>query len=169
MSSLTKIQFQNPANDQNAYEAMSALFEKHIGPGRFARTAYRVREQAIPENSFGVNAYDQQELVGTVSFTPLNIEGNASACLLGPLLVAPPYRSKGLGLELMQDGVELASSKGFKVTLLVGDLDYYQKIGCTRIPPNTIRMPGPVDPMRFLGFEMEQGALQQLSGQIKGE
>ncbi len=169
MSPLTKTQFQNPSSDQMTYDAMSALFQKHIGPGRFARTAYRVREQASPENSFGVNAYDEQELVGTVSFTPLNIAGNNSACLLGPLLVAPPYRSKGLGLELMQDGVEFARSKGFKVTLLVGDLEYYQKIGCTHISPGTITLPGPVDPMRFLGFEMEQGALQQLNGQIKGE
>mgnify|MGYP005991104775 CR=1 FL=1 len=145
---------------------MKALFAKCLGPGRFARTAYRLREQVKTEEYLGVNVFKDDKLIGTVSLTALNIGGSDSACLLGPLLIDEDYRSKGLGLELIDDAIKLAKDKGFQVVLLVGDLSYYEKAGFKHMPPGQIHFPGPVDPARILAYEIESDALANLKGQV---
>lgn len=148
---------------------MKDLFKIYFGPGRFSRTAYRIREQSDEQNSFGLNAHADGVLVGTVSFTPLEIGGvRGAACLLGPLLVSEEYRSNGLGLELMDEGIAIAGEKGFTLVILVGDLAYYEKAGFRQIPHGKLSMPGPVDPARLLALELEEGALEKLSGDVRG-
>lgn len=157
-----------PISGTNHDDELTALFDEIIGPGRFARTAYRLREQARAEHGFGFNLMHQGRLIGTISFTPLLIGGRKGACLLGPLAIYEAYRGDGLGLSLMQRGMEEARQHGQKATILVGDLEYYKLAGFTRIPPGKLIMPGPVDPGRLLGFEMEEGALQELNGTVSG-
>lgn len=146
---------------------MHELFEKHLGPGRFARTAYRVREQATPEKLEGINVFENNKLVGTVSITPMQINGDTLTYLLGPLLIDESHRSKGLGLELIKDAIELAKSQSAKAVLLVGDIAYYKKSGFKQIPMGQITLPGPVDPTRLLIFEITEGILRELKGQAK--
>lgn len=145
---------------------MKALFAKCLGPGRFARTAYRLREQVKTEEYLGINVFKDDKLIGTVSLTALNIGGSDSACLLGPLLIDEDYRSKGLGLELIDDAIKLAENKGFQVVLLVGDLSYYEKAGFKHVPPGQIHFPGPVDPARILAYEIVSDVLSKLKGQV---
>lgn len=148
---------------------MKDLFKTYFGPGRFSRTAYRIREQSDEQNSFGLNAHDNGILVGTVSFTPLEVNGvRGKACLLGPLLVSEQYRSNGLGLELMDEGIAIAREKQFNLIILVGDLAYYEKAGFKQVPHGKLIMPGPVDPARLLALELEEGALESLGGDVRG-
>lgn len=147
---------------------MTRLFDDILGPGRFVRSAYRIREQAGGDKSFGFNAYDEETLVGTVSLTPLLIGGRQGACLLGPLAVIKDYRGNRLGLELMNDGINEAVARGYSLTILVGDLPYYQRAGFKPVPPGHLAMPGPVDPGRLLALEMEEGALDKLKGAVTG-
>ena len=145
---------------------MQDLFAKGLGPGRFARTAYRLREQDKSDELLGVNVFSDNKLIGSVSLTALNIEGDQRACLLGPLLIDEDYRSKGLGLELIKDAIELAKDKTFEIVILVGDLTYYEKAGFKNIPPGQIRFPGPLDPARLLAYEIKEEALTSLKGQV---
>ncbi|GJM01682.1 MAG: N-acetyltransferase [Rhodomicrobium sp.] len=147
---------------------MVELFNEIIGPGRFARTAYRIREQAQSDESFGFNLYDEDKLVGTISFTPLLIGGKKGACLLGPLAIYEAYRGNDLGLELIKDGMKEAVKRGQNLTILVGDLDYYKRGGFKPIPQGQLTMPGPVDPCRLLAYEMEEGALESYKGVVSG-
>lgn len=118
------------------------------------------------EEHLGVNVFEGDKLIGTVSLTALNIGASKSACLLGPLLIDENYRSKGLGLELIDDAIRLAKDKGFQIVLLVGDLSYYEKAGFKHVPPTQIHFPGPVNPARILAYEIENGALANLKGQV---
>jgi predicted N-acetyltransferase YhbS len=149
--------------------AMRELFKTIIGPGRFARTAYRLREQAREsQESFGYNLYDGDNLIGTISFTPVLIGGQKGTCLLGPLAIYEAYRGDGLGLSLIEDGIKEARSRGLTVMMLVGDLEYYKRAGFQPLPLGQIEMPGPVDPARLLAFEIEEGALSNLNGPVTG-
>lgn len=161
MTNLTKKPIENITSE------MQNLFEKHLGPGRFARTAYRVREQATAKKLEGINVFDKDKLVGTVSITPLLIAKDTLAYLLGPLLIDKSHRSKGLGQELIKDAIELAKNNKAKAILLVGDIAYYKKAGFKQIPMSQITLPGPVDPQRLLIFEISEGALETLKGPAK--
>jgi predicted N-acetyltransferase YhbS len=148
--------------------AIDRLHERTFGPGRYARTAYRIREGAQHELDLSYVARIGTLLVGSVRLTPVRI-GETKALLLGPLTVEPPFRERGIGLQLIERALEGARKKGHRLMVLVGDEPYYGKVGFKRIPKGQASMPGPVDPARLLIAELEEGAFEGVSGPIRPE
>ncbi|MCB1492442.1 MAG: N-acetyltransferase [Rhodobiaceae bacterium] len=130
-------------------EAIEALLDLAFGPGRTARTAYRIREQSGEDPALAFVARLDGVLVGTIAFAPITV-GDQPARLLGPLAVAPDLAGRGIGLKLLRHGVAAAHAAGHRTIVLVGDLDYYARVGFRRIPPGRVEFPGPVDPLRLL-------------------
>src|ERR1700681_3237171 len=91
--------------------AIERLHERTFGPGRYARTAYRIREAAAHLLDLSFTARIGTLLVGSVRLTPVRI-GESKALLLGPLTVEPPFRERGIGLALMQRALAAARDKG---------------------------------------------------------
>jgi predicted N-acetyltransferase YhbS len=150
-------------DDQPAIEHLNA---RTFGPGRFAKTAYRIREEVahIPELSF--TARVGTLLVGSVRLSPVLI-GQAKGLLLGPLTVEPPFRDRGIGQALIVRALEEAKAKGHRLVLLVGDEPYYGKCGFKAVPKGQLRLGGPVDPARLLIAELVPGAAADLAGAIR--
>src|ERR1700758_3497106 len=88
-------------------EAIERLSERVFGPGRFARTAYRLRETTEPELSLSFTARVGSLLVGANRMTPIVI-GKTPALLLGPLVVEPVFRSQGIGEALVMRSLAAA-------------------------------------------------------------
>lgn len=149
-------------------EQIKRLVENVLGPGRFARTAYRLREQAGNISSFGLSAFEDKELIGAVSFTPLTIDGEKGYCLLGPLVINPKYRGQQIGLRLIKEGCAIAKKEAFTGVLLVGDLSYYERAGFKPVDAEDLKFPGPIVKTRILGFELKDGALVGLKGEVSG-
>ena len=149
-------------------EEIERLVIASFGAGRFAKTAYRLREgvDPIPGLSFVATDNDGVKLLGSVCFTQIDIGGTPSL-LLGPLAVQPELRGIGIGISLMKKGIEVARAFGHQSVILVGDAPYYAKVGFTQIPPERLQMPGPVDPSRLLGLSLQPGALEKLSGEVR--
>ncbi len=147
--------------------AVEALVTATFGPGRLAKTAYRLREgvDPVPELSFVAVSTADKQLIGSVRFWPVSVGGKPSL-LLGPLAVRPDLRGQGIGIALMQFALETARTLPFETVILVGDEPYYAKVGFARLPPGRLRFPGPVDPSRVLGLSLVPGALLTLSGQV---
>jgi predicted N-acetyltransferase YhbS len=152
-------------DDVTAIERLNA---RTFGPGRFAKSAYRIREEVthLPELSF--TARVGTLLVGSVRLSPILI-GATPALLLGPLTVEPPFRDRGIGLTLIERALAEASSLGHRLVLLVGDEPYYGKAGFKRIPKGRVKMPGPVDPARLLIAELSAGAFDNVTGALRGD
>lgn len=146
-------------------EAIERLHERAFGPGRYARTAFRLREgaPALPELSF--TALVGTLLVGSVRLTPV-WAGAAPALMLGPLTVDPAFDNRGIGGALMRRSLDAAREHGHGLVLLVGDEPYYGRFGFARIPPGQLAMPGPVDPARFLACDLADDALAQARGAV---
>ena len=143
--------------------AIRKLDERAFGPGRFTRTAYRLREGIAPDYALSCVASIGGMLIGANLMTPIAI-GETAALLLGPLTVEPAFRSRGIGEALAQHSLNLAREAGHHLVLLVGDEPYYQRFGFKMVPPGRVTMPGPVDPARFLVLELQEGALTGVSG-----
>jgi predicted N-acetyltransferase YhbS len=146
--------------------AIDRLNARTFGPGRFAKSAYRLREQGphTPELSF--TARVGTLMVGSVRLSPILI-GKTPALLLGPLTVEPPFRDRGIGKALIARALAEAKGKGHRLVLLVGDEPYYGKSGFKPIPEGRAVMPGPVDPARLLIAELVPGAFDDVSGDIR--
>jgi predicted N-acetyltransferase YhbS len=146
--------------------SVEALNAASFGPGRFAKSAYRLREGVNCEATLSLVAVEGSILRGSVRFWPIMV-GDERALLLGPLAVQSDQRGRGIGIALMKRGIELARSSDYLSILLVGDEPYYVRAGFARLPPGRVRFPGPVDAARILGLSLRQGALLTQSGEIR--
>jgi predicted N-acetyltransferase YhbS len=145
--------------------AIERLYERTFGPGRFAKTAYRIREGSEHLRELSFTARIGTLLVGSVRLTPICI-GEAKALLLGPLTVEPPFRARGIGRSLIERALAEAKLKGQRLVVLVGDEPFYGRCGFKRVPKRQVNLPGPVDPARILICELVDGALAGVSGAI---
>ena len=141
------------------------LDERAFGPGRFTRTAYRLREGVTPVIGLSFVARVGTFLVGSNIMTAIRA-GGAPALLLGPLTVEPAFRSRGIGERLLQASLDAARAQGHKLVLLVGDEPYYKRVGFKRVPMGRLVMPGPVDPARLLICELQDGAFEGVHGHV---
>ncbi len=146
--------------------AIERLHERTFGPGRYARTAYRIREGKGHRTELSFTARIGTLLVGSVRLTPICI-ADTKALLLGPLTVEPPFRGRGVGSSLIKRALKEAKAEGHKLVVLVGDEPFYAKNGFKRIPKGQVKMPGPVDPARLLIAELAAGACEGVKGEIR--
>lgn len=87
--------------------------------------------------------------------------------LLGPLAVEPKLRGRGIGIGLMQHGIDEARTLDYEAVILVGDEPYYARVGFARLPKGRVQFPGPVDEARVLGLALKPNALITLQGQVR--
>jgi predicted N-acetyltransferase YhbS len=147
---------------------LSDLSARAFGPGRFTRSAYRVREGVPPVAPLCLCATIDGTLVGGIRFTAIRIGEKDGAALLGPLVVDPAEKGRGFGKALVEEGLNRARREGFSLVLLVGDMPYYARFGFKPVAPGQILLPGPVDPARLLALELVPGALESAIGAVKG-
>ena len=147
--------------------AADAIVAERFGPGRFAKTAYRLREGVMPVAALSFVAEHEGRVVGTVRYWPIEI-GGAPALMLGPIAVVSSMQGQGNALALMQTSLEAARKLGHRAVVLVGDEPYYGRAGFKRIEPaGRITMPGPVDLARLLGLSLVEGALEAMAGEMR--
>ena len=147
-------------------QAIERLHERTFGPGRFALSAYRLREHVDHLLDLSFTARIGTLLVGSVRQLPVTI-GDTPALMLGPLTVEPPFRGRGVGRALLERALGDARARGHRLVVLVGDEPYYGNVGFRKIPKGRATMPGPVDPDRLLVAELVEGAFDNVSGAIR--
>ena len=146
--------------------AIERLHERTFGPGRYARSAYRLREGRGHSLALSFTARVNTLLVGSVRLTPITI-GETKALLLGPLTVEPAFRERGVGGGLIDRAIKEAAANRHRLIVLVGDEPYYGKYGFKKVPKGRVKMPGPVDPERLLVAELAGGAFTDVSGDVR--
>lgn len=132
---------ETPADAARVEAVVTAAF----GPGRFAKTAERLREAA--EFAAGFTAMDAGRLVGSVRLWRVRI-GDTPALFLGPIAVDEAFRKAGLGADLVTACLDWARSQAVAGVLLIGDLPYFGRFGFETAAD--VRLPGPADPRRVL-------------------
>jgi len=144
--------------------AISILHAAALGPGRFAKTAYRLREGAPATTPACQVCELGGEIIAAVRFTRIKIGARQGAMLLGPLAVHPGHTGRGLGGRLIAASLDAARAAGTSLVILVGNEPYYARHGFGRVPPGQITLPGPVDPGRILAAELVPEALADFEG-----
>src|ERR1700704_3617356 len=103
--SMSSSSFQIRLETDGDVQMLSQLAADAFGPGRFARTAYRVRPDIAPVAALCLAAWLDDRLVGGIRFTAIRVGEEEEAALLGPLVVAPAVKGKGYGRALVEEGL----------------------------------------------------------------
>jgi len=152
------------AGDDAFIEELQALA---FGPGRFARTAFRIRERFPIDMSLSLIAEVDGTPCGSVWMTPISI-GGINGYMLGPLATHPDFRKLGAGKLLAREVATRALARGEgQFVMLVGDRDYYCPLGWAPTTLGNIEFPGPVDPTRVLLFAEDKSLATTLAGPIE--
>ncbi len=156
------VRLATPADDAFVDELQAIAF----GPGRFARTAFRVRERFPIDPSLSLIAEVDGTPCGAVWMTPISV-GGMKGYLLGPLATHPNFRKRGAGKLLALEVSKLAMARGEgHFVLLVGDQDYYCPLGWEITTPGNVVFPGPVDTSRVLLLSDDKALAKSLKGAI---
>jgi len=138
LQNAVRIDAETPADAASVEALVMAAF----GPGRYAKTAERIREHAGV--AAGFVARDNGVVIGAVRLWSITV-GERPALFLGPITVSADNRKGGLGADLVQACIEHAGETGI---LLVGDPPYFGRFGFRAAPD--ARLQGPVDQRRVL-------------------
>ncbi|WP_296173854.1 N-acetyltransferase [uncultured Brevundimonas sp.] len=131
--------------------AIDALVLGAFGPGRFAKTAERLREAAAL--AAGFCAFEGERLIGSVRLWSITV-GAARSVFLGPIAVDVASRRGGLGADLVQACIDEAKAMKLDGVLLVGDPPYFSRFGFLPAPEAVLS--GPVDRRRVMWLPITQ-------------
>jgi predicted N-acetyltransferase YhbS len=148
------------------FDAREAVLDRCFGAARFLKTSERLREDRLPAEGLSFIAARDGAVMGTVRLWNITAGPGSPALLLGPLAVDEAVRGEGVGGRLMREALMAARQRGHRAVLLVGDAAYYARFGFEGRFTERLWLPGPVDRARFLGLELEAGALADASGMV---
>lgn len=82
-------------------------------------------------------------IVGHVIFSAARIEtdaGTVPAMALGPLAVHPDWQQRGIGGQLVREGLDACRRLGHRISVVIGHSTYYPRHGYLRAQPLGIEM-----------------------------
>jgi len=144
---------------------IDAFIDAVFGPGRYAKTAERLREGNVPLLDLSFVCWRGAEPIGCVRQWPILI-GGAPSVFLGPFAVEAGQRKHGLGAALIERACNAAAAAGHDAILLVGDASYFGSLGFQAVPAGRIELPGPVDPRRLLWRALKPSGTDGLNGAV---
>jgi predicted N-acetyltransferase YhbS len=143
------------------------LLSSVFGPGRFAKTAYRLRENTLHQINLSFVCYIDDSLIGSVRYWPILSDDDEELLLLGPVAIDSSYRGHGIGYKLINESIKHCKNNGHLVLILIGDLAYYKKLNFSTSPRGQIKFPGPVDPQRILYNDFGTGKFNKIIGNLR--
>lgn len=108
-------------------------------------------------------------IAGHILFSPVTVEGEdvRRAMGLGPMAVAPEHQRQGVGSRLVRAGLDACRAISEHVVVVLGHAEYYPRFGFEPAPARGLRyLSEDFDPHFFVA-ELEPGALDGWSGQVR--
>ena len=93
-------------------------------------------------------------------------EGRFEALLLAPVTVREDLRNRGRGSALVREGLKRAAAMGFEAVFLVGDPDYYSRLGFRPVTGFGIRHNEDIPERYVMALELKPGALAGLDAWV---
>ncbi|SHO57329.1 GNAT family N-acetyltransferase [Vibrio quintilis] len=115
-------------------------------------------------------AVEGKRLVGHVLFTKAEVNGAdvpLSAQILAPLAIIPDSQKGGVGLQLINEGLEQLKQAGVDFVFVLGHADYYPRCGFRPAGSLGLSAPYPI-PEEHAGAWMVQELNHNYLGQVKG-
>ena len=122
----------------------------------------------VPELS--IVAVDNNKIVGHILLTKINIKHNKEnlneSLALAPMAVRPEWQKRGIGGQLIRQGLKVAEELGFKSVIVLGHEHYYPKFGFEPADKWNIKAPFEVPSHVFMAIELVKDGLKNISGTV---
>jgi putative acetyltransferase len=106
------------------------------------------------------------QLVGHILFTPLSIDNappRVRAAALAPLAVLPEFQRKGIGSQLVMEGIDDCRAKGCHVLAVLGNPKFYGRFGFERASDLGVGNEYGADD-QFMILVLDPAAVESISG-----
>lgn len=129
----------------------------------------RKSEQFIPELS--IVAEENNEIVGHLLLSKaevVNEDTRHEVIVLAPIAVKPDLQNKGIGGQLIQEGLRRCKELGYGIVLLIGHPTYYPKFGFKPARQYGLDLKQfEVSDEVFMVCELIEGELDRVKGELK--
>lgn len=121
----------------------------------------------IPELS--IVAEIDNRIVGHILFSKIKIIGDSGyeSLALAPMAVIPEFQRRGIGSDLIKNGLDKAKKLGFDSIIVLGHKEYYPKFGFQRASKWGIKCPFEVLDEVFMAIELTEKALEGKAGIVE--
>ncbi len=131
--------------------------------------AIRSSEHFVPQLSL-VAETSAGEVVGHILFSKIGIEtegGFVTSLALAPMAVKPDYQQRGIGSDLVREGLSRCAEAGYGSVIVLGHPQFYPKFGF--IPASEKKLQGPFDvqDQYFMVCETQIGSLSGVEGMVR--
>ncbi|WP_276607960.1 N-acetyltransferase [Bacillus sp. BHET2] len=128
----------------------------------------RQTDAFIPELS--LVAEWEGEIAGHVLFSHISIEDETESfpsLALAPVAVHPDHQLKGIGSNLIREGINRAKKLGHSSVVVLGHPEYYPTFGFIPAEQKGIVAPFEVPSEAFMVLELVPNALDLVKGKVK--
>ncbi len=158
--------FQIRPERHNDAGAVHALNQAAFGRAAEAELVDRLRGDVSPLVS--LVAEDREEVVGHILFSPVELTGHPDLVLmgLGPMSVKPERQGRGIGSELVLQGLDACERLGCQAVFVLGHPAYYRRFGF--MPASRFGITSEYEDAgdAFMAHETERGSLEDRAGTV---
>ncbi|MEM7327344.1 MAG: N-acetyltransferase [Pseudomonadota bacterium] len=148
--------------------AIEALYDRTFGPGHFAKTAERLREDNASLPELSRIAVSAKKVIGVCRVWPIKVgAADVPAVFIGPVAIDPGFQGQRLGLTVTGEALEAATKAGWGAAVIIGSPIYFGELGFAQVAPDRFTFPGPQDMTRVMVRDLA-GSAEALSGHLRG-
>lgn len=141
-----------------------------VSTGDEQEFALQLRETGAYIPELALVAEDDGARIGHIMLTKTYVMNDGEpvfeGLLLAPISVARIHRNKGVGTALINESFKRAAALGYKAVFLCGDPNYYHRFGFKSAILFGITHALPCDDANVMAYELEEGALNNVSGAL---
>ena len=117
------------------------------------------------DDLMGFVAKNETGLVGCIFFSRFSVPNDQLAFILSPVAVATAVQSQGVGLGLINYGIEHLKQNRVELVFTYGDPAYYSKFGFQQIDEHTVKAPFKLSqPIGWLAQSLNGEPIQPMQG-----
>lgn len=135
-----------------------------------AKLVERIRFSNSFIRELSLVAEEQGEIVGHVLFSKAKIireNEETDVLVLAPVAVNPTVQKRGIGSNLIEEGLRRAKDLGYDLIFLIGHPNYYPKFGFQPARNHGMELTQfEVADDVFMVYELKDGALSRHSGEL---
>jgi putative acetyltransferase len=152
------------------YEKIKRVNDLAFGQKNEGLLVEKLRQTSNYIPALSLVAELNNEIVGHILFYPVSVHSSGASyptLSLGPMAVIPAFQRKGVGRQMVFEGLEIAKSLGHDSVIVIGHPEYYPRFGFRLASKWDIKSTFEVPVEVFMAIELVEGALQGKSGTVE--